>query len=389
MWVCRRPVGCALGLALAVGLGGGPQWVCAQTVPDAPPQPPPSISKAPPDAAAAQGPTGSAQRTPTTGEMLEAAYKLLVEAESYHNPAKRGQPLQEAAKLLWRVRVEAPADTRALLGLAEVYRMSGQPTQAREMYVDYIATPEGRNNFKAYQGLGEVFLQSKYYRQALPKFQRAVRLNANTKDGQRGLAECLWGLRRFAEAYEAIVKARSVDPNDVDALRIHALICLEWQVPRPPRPEWQDEGLNACNRALSILHARWEEAPRDTYVLGRMVEFCELVKDITQRQIQAALMANPDGLQPDQVLRHIEARQNEAWFTQMLEDHKSLAFVEEGLKSFPNHIALLEKAAKLQKMLNLREDALQTCERLLAAEPDNDTAQGIIEELTAQASTAP
>jgi tetratricopeptide (TPR) repeat protein len=358
-------------------------------VPDVPPQPPAALSNAPPDATAAPGPARNAERTLTPVEMLDAAYRLLAQAESYHNPEKRVGPLQEAAKLLWRVRVEAPGDARALLGLGEAFRMSGQPAQAREMYVEFIASPEGRNNYKAYQGLGDVFLQSKYYRQALPKFQRAVRLNANSEDAQRGLAESLWGLRRYAEAYDAIEKARRVDPNDVEALRVHALICLQWTAPNPPRPEWQEEGLKACNRALSILHARWEEAPRDTYALSQMVEFCQLIKDLTQRQIQAALQATPNGLQPDMVLRHIEARQNEAWFTQMLEDHKSLNFIEEGLSLFPEHVALLEKAAKLQKMLNLRDDALQTCERLLAVDPDNGTAQNIMQELTAQASTVP
>ncbi len=292
--------------------------------------------------------------------------------------------LQRAMRILVRLNVDYPGDLRSVFGQAEVYRMLQRWSEARAKYEEFVASPQGRNFPGAYEGLGEVFLASKYHRQALPKFERARQLNANSIRAWKGIAECQLGLRRFEDAYTATIEARKRDPNDVAALKLAAQVALRWNDLKPEKAEWIDDGLRSCNRALSILRDQWAQDPRDTLALKDMVAFCALIKDLTLSQITAA----PE-LQPEMALRLVEARQSEAWFQQMLSDHESLQVIEHALTTAPGNVRLLEKAAQLQKMLNLDDDALATARKLLEVDPGSVFAQRLIADLTQPPASPP
>ncbi|UCG31941.1 MAG: tetratricopeptide repeat protein [Phycisphaerales bacterium] len=274
-----------------------------------------------------------------------------------------------------------PADGEAMFGLAEVARELGNMKDAETQYRRYIDMPDGRTDYRAYAGLGQVYLHSKYYRLALPRFKRAVQLNAASATAYDGLAQSFLGLEKTNEAYAAIMRARELDANNEQILNTFVHTCLGTVAEdgRIEKPEWLVEALRACHEGIGILDAKWAKTPEDVELLQRKAEFLDLIITITQNQLRVGAE-----LDAEKIIRLVRTRREKQQVDQMLLDHESLFFLIYALQMLPEDISLHMMAAELQIQLSMIDQARETLDAILKLQPENQQARAMLNELDAQ-----
>ena len=129
-------------------------------------------------AARAQVPGVASQSRAEIAQVVSEANAMLEEARISADAVEKAQLLALARQYYGKLLYQPEGFSDAMFGLAEVARMQGSWGEARDRYNEYIATPSGANDFRAHEGLGRVYLNSRYFRQALPRFRNATRLNA-------------------------------------------------------------------------------------------------------------------------------------------------------------------------------------------------------------------
>ena len=339
-----------------------------------------------------------AQSSQAPGQGLpEESARLLAQAQEALDNARvaKGQQqkatfLEQARKYFSYVNVSQAGTPEAMFGVAEVERELatlnsrwGEMKKAMDYYQAYLKLTEGRTDHRAYEGLGRVYLHANYYRLAEPQFRRAVQFNAASAEAWEGWAQALRGLKETDQAYESISHARELAPNDVGILQTFVQICLESidvteeGRPLPRKPEWLDQALLACNRGVDLLHLEWERSPEDTELLQKRDQFYELIIKITGSQL-----GSMPQLDAELVIRLVRIRREQQKVQRLLADHQSLMYVLIALQSLPEDIALLSLATQLQFQLNLREQARETCEKILSLDPQNQQARNMLNELS-------
>ena len=279
-----------------------------------------------------------------------------------------------------------PGSGEAMFGLAEVSRELGDMKDAETQYRRYIDMPDGRTDYRAYEGLGQVYLHSKYYRLALPRYKRAVQLNATSATAYDGLAQSFLGLEKKNEAYAAIKRARELDANNEQILATFVRTCLGTVTEdgRIEKPEWLVEALQACNQGIGILDAKWAKTPEDSTLLQRKSDFLDLIITITQDQLRAS-----KELDSEKIIRLVRTRREKQQVDSMLSDHQSLFFLVYALQMLPEDVSLHMMAAELEIQLNMFDQARETLDKVLKLQPENQRARALLNELDAQPAVAP
>jgi tetratricopeptide (TPR) repeat protein len=328
----------------------------------------------------AQSPEATAG-IPTAQEIaghLAQAQDAMEKAELAKGEA-RTRLLEQARQGFGFVNAYQPGNPAAWFGMAEVSRKLRHMKEAMEYYAEYIDLPDGKTDYRAYEGLGQVYLDSNYFRQALPQFKRATDLNAASASAWDGLARAYRGLHDTNQAHAAVSKALELDPNNAAIMKTFAEVCLSTvgEDYRIGHPEWLDEALRACNRALGVLHTEWERKPEETDLLEQMVEFHNLIISITESQLRAG----PD-IDPELVIRLVRTRQQLREVESLLADHQSLVYLYVGLRENQENVDLLTLAVQLELKLNLLEQVRAHCEEILKLQPENEQARNILNDLS-------
>jgi tetratricopeptide (TPR) repeat protein len=297
----------------------------------------------------------------------------------------RGQPRNTFLELARRdfafVSANNPANGEAIFGLAEVARLLGNMKDAEEHYRRYIDMPDGRTDYRAYEGIGLVYLDAKYYRLALPRFKRAVQLNAASAPAYDGLAQSFLGLEKTEQAYDAIKRARQLDANNEDILETFARTCLGTvkEDGRIEEPELLVEALQACHQGIGILEAKWTKSPEDAELLQEKSEFLDLIIIVTQHQLRIG-----QELDPEKIIRLVRTRREKQHVEFLLSDHESLFFLVYALQMLPEDVSLYMMAAELQIQLSMFDQARETLDAVLKIQPENQQARAMLNELDAQ-----
>jgi len=336
----------------------------------------------------AMAPSALAQRdrdaTPDPSEIarvLAEANELLRQAESA-SPMESMQLLDRARDYYGELLLMFAGYPEAMFGLAEVARLQGQGAEARDRYNEYIDTPSGRNDFRAHEGLGEVFLMSNYFQMALPKFRKATELNAASASAWIGYARALLGLRELDQAYAAAQRGNSLEPNNVTALGTIADVCLnsvrdtEEGVLFVKDPEWLNEGIRVCNRSISLLRSEWEKAPEIPEPLDRIDGFYGKLIKFSEFQLRSE-----QNVSPDHILRLVESRREQLRIQSLLSDYTSLRLTNVGIQQIGEDVRLYILAAELERNLLLWDPCRQACEKALKLDPDNVEARAILDSI--------
>lgn len=333
-------------------------------------------------AARAQVPGVASQSRAEIAQVVSEANAMLEEARITADATEKAQLLAQAREYYGKLLHHEDAFYDAMFGLAEVARMQGSWGAARDRYNDYIATPGGENDFRAYEGLGRVYLNSRYFRQARPRFRQATQLNPASATAWEGYAKALRGLGEIEDAYRAAAQSMALEPNNVDGLETFADVCLATVRPQPDgqvkvgHPEWLDEGLRACNRAISALRNEWERDPKVAEPLERIDKFHDTIIEILQFQLRSTADFDVDHL-----LQLVAAWREQRRIQDLLSHHKSHGFVLVGLAQLPDDVRLLLLAAQIEQALGVEDECRKHCEKVLEQDPDNADARAIMDAL--------
>jgi eukaryotic-like serine/threonine-protein kinase len=121
-----------------------------------------------------------------------------------------GKPA-EATGEFDRALAEQPSSVDALLGLADAYRMTGDPKaeatyrRALELQPSYWAV---------YNQLGFFYFRGGRYAEAIPMFRQAIRLRSDSVRVYNNLGAALFKVDRFAEARQAYQDSIRINPSD-------------------------------------------------------------------------------------------------------------------------------------------------------------------------------
>jgi tetratricopeptide (TPR) repeat protein len=328
-----------------------------------------------------QTPPGSQITTPDELAQRIARAQDNLEQGRLTRGQARDSLLETARRDFAFVSVNDPGNGEAMFGLAEVSRELGNMKDAEEQYRRYIDMPDGRTDYRAYEGLGLVYLDAKYYRLALPRYKRAVQLNAASATAYDGLAQSFLGLEKIDEAYDAIRRARQLDANNEEILETFVRTCLGTvsEDGRIEKPEWLAEALQACNQGIGIIDAKWAKTPEDTTLLQRKSEFLDLIITITKDQLRASTE-----LDSEKIIRLVRTRREKQHVEVMLSDHESLFYLIYALQILPEDVSLYMMAAELEIQLSMFDQARETLDNVLKLQPENQQARAMLNELDAQ-----
>lgn len=216
-------------------------FVCfafAQTTPVPAPsavQPPPSaaptgtaIPSAPPLPGESQPPTAAPSLQPpqeipndqgilpgqTVDQVMQEGMAFRAQAEAEPPGQKQTIYFAEAVKRFAQVYSSDPTNVEAMLQIGEISMLRNDTINGREYFARVIRI-EGKN-FRANRGMGEFYLLTRYFRQAVPFLEVAVEAAPADRLGEtyRMLAAGYYETRYFDKALVTINKAYELMPNN-------------------------------------------------------------------------------------------------------------------------------------------------------------------------------
>jgi len=112
------------------------------------------------------------------------------------------------------VRQIQPDSQEAVINLAYLYNEEGDNKKAVEVLQ---SLPDSQRGDKLYAVLGYTFEQQKEFKQAINAYKRAIDIDKDNLDAQRGLANSLLGDNQIDAALEQYKQVADADPQDAQA----------------------------------------------------------------------------------------------------------------------------------------------------------------------------
>ena len=295
---------------------------------------------------------------------IDQAVDIYLEAAAL---ALAGEEPAVSEQMYNRVLMYRPAQAKAVLGLARVFNASGRSIQAIGRYKDYLKTPAGRKNARAYLEMGLLYLDEGFWRKSLESFQRGKELDPDDPDLDLALARAYRKGERMDEALAAAQDATRKSPREPkyrDALAELQLVQGN-----------AEQATIESRRAIEYAREQLQERTTDSGLLDQLSGYY-----ITYENALTALLAEGKA---NPVVRVDLARaiQEHAVVGRTLALARALKVLDKAEGVDRDNPQLLEELAVIQKGLSLDKDAVKTCRRLLALDPANATAKRILSEV--------
>lgn len=280
-----------------------------------------------------------------------------------------------AEQLYGRVLVHRPGHGPAVLGLARVYGKTGRRLQAIDRYRVYLQTPEGQGNAKAYLDLAELYLEDDLWRQALEHLTRAQQLDAANADVDIALARAYQRAERFNDALAAAKAAVDRDPQEPRYRYVRAQVLLSAGEPEQASLEAQ--------RAVELGRAKLAEAPDKIARMRTLADYSvvweqTLTRLLDQRPTDVSVRADLG-----RVVKEL------AVIRQQIDLHRALRILSAVPADSDPHVKLLEQLAEVQAALGKKQEAAETCRRLLDTDPENATGKRLLAECRSDGAPPP
>ncbi|HVH89504.1 MAG TPA: tetratricopeptide repeat protein [Terriglobales bacterium] len=180
-----------------------------------------------------------------------------------------------------------PDSEEAIINLAYLYNEEGDNKKA----VDILQSlPDAQRSGKLYAVLGYTFEQQKDYKQAIGSYKRAIEIDKDNLDAQRGLANSLLGDNQIDAALEQYKQVADSDPQDAQAyLRMSEIYRREGKY---------NEAMATLKKADSLVQDSLEVPYNEALIdeaQGKFDEAIQLLQDlITKNQKPAANYSNSE-----------------------------------------------------------------------------------------------
>ena len=295
-------------------------------------------------------------------EAFRAAIAVLNQLDGRDDTMMSPSEAEELERCAEIMRTREPENPWLHYLYGRIQALAGRQGAAIEHLRRFVATREGRNDWRARRVLGDLYV-GPYPQLAKAEYEAANRLKENEPSVLYGLSVCAFKLGQVEEAVRLAQQVVTADRRPT-ARHLGNLA----QVLRARR-RW-DESLRAAEQALQAARdtAGRREGER-TPLQAIEAQFALLI------DIRRARLAESSGTAADrlQLARDIRARAENAT---KLSLHDALDVLQEGVEeTAPNTpVALRERYAVVLAETGRRDEAIAEFERLLAADPANAAA---------------
>ncbi len=300
-------------------------------------------------------------------ELIQATIEILDEAEDVRNDQGNVDRLQtlfdQASQNVQLIQERDAANAWLLYLRGRGYSLTDRPADAAEQLRQFVETREGRNEWRAYRSLGDLFSE-RFPRLANANYQKAAALKANEPNVLIGLSKCHLKFGDTGEAIRFAREAIQADGRKTPRYVSHLASVLQ-------EAERWDEALSEAESAVQLARKRAENKPGLRGPLRNLDTHYELLIEILQNRIARAEHGDSQDY-----IRLVRYTREKAQVEQTLAMFDLLRIVQLGIDEAGSDKPpdLLEQYAILLAEVGRTDDAVAAFEELLQADPGNPTA---------------
>jgi tetratricopeptide (TPR) repeat protein len=310
----------------------------------------------------------SAPETPLDSEVsAEEAIRLAIETfdrlEEGVAGDDRASLTERADRYIELVEAGDPGSPWLSYLYGRAFALLGRPGDAVEQLRKFVETREGRNEWRAYRLLGDLFVDQ-FPRLGKANYDRAEALNAGRPSVLFGLSRAAAKLGQVDEAVEFARRAAEADGRR-DSRYVSNLASMLKAAGR-----WK-EALGEAEAALRIARERMRRQPGGSGpLLAVDAQYGMLI------EIMQARLSEPEGGEADDYLRLARYVRERGRVSQLLVLHDVLRTLEAGAEATAADppTALLEQLGLVYAEVGRTGDAIAAFEQLLRADPGNPVA---------------
>ncbi|MCH7884860.1 MAG: hypothetical protein IIC01_06360 [Planctomycetes bacterium] len=307
-------------------------------------------------------------------EALRAAQEALDRLEEADGETAVRALLDEVSRHLADLRASDPDHPRLPYLFGRIYQVTGRSGDAIDQLRKFVKTREGRNEWRAYRMLGDLFIDE-FPRLAKANYEKAAALKAGEPSVLYGLSLSAMKLGRQDEALRLVRQAVESDDEGTVAYVSHlARILLS-------RQAW-DEAERTARSSLELAGRAMRDKPSRSDPIQAVDAQYALLMEIVQSRLAAAdpRTAEPTGLEAVETaglyLRLAGFVRERMRLASILSQHQVLRVLEAGVErtSLDTPVDLLEAYALALADVGRSDDAFDIFQRVLAASPQNARA---------------
>ncbi len=286
---------------------------------------------------------------------------------------------EKAAQLVREVGLLKPNLPRLFLARGLLYGASGRQIEAMGELGNYIKTDEGQRDHRGYAGLGQIFMQSRMYREAIDPLEKAARLAPTEEKGKNLqaqitmlLATAYANLERTQKAVETATKAQAMAPRDPDIqLQLSQIAASgnEYKV-----------ALDASVAAISIYQARISDDAFNEDAHQKLRKAFGVLSSLIEYNRKLEPKNGEHDLQYARLIRDV------ANLDRRINLLGARNVVRQALTKNPDHADMLALQAQLEVELGASADARATLESAIQKHPENQELKRMLADMGPRAS---
>jgi hypothetical protein len=258
---------------------------------------------------------------------------------------------------------------------------SSNNVAAVQRLTEYTLSDEGRNDYRGFSALGNIYKESRMHRQAIRPLEQARKLAPAEENGKfvkaqitMDLAFAYLGLDRKKEALETAKDAESAAPNDPK---------IQFGIAKVAASTDDNAGAEAAaKKAIDILKAKIQAQPFDNDAHATLANCW----DLQIRLKKTALRVSPDDGALYQALA--SATRESADVGRRITLLTARQYAIQATEKEPKKYEWQVFAARIEADLGAYQEATQRLESVLKESPDNTDATKLLESFPPQPGAA-
>jgi tetratricopeptide (TPR) repeat protein len=317
--------------------------------------------------------TAGNQPESTTASVEDAARRVSELLDRLEAPSEGDRDpslFDEIAGLLGTIGDGSPSHPRLLYLTARYNAAAGRRAEALDQLREFVATREGRTEWRAYRLLGDLFV-GEYPRLAKSNYEQALALNPNESGVQYGLSICALKLGDVEDGIRLARAAVGGSESRPLAYYSHLATLLG-------RSGQWPEAIREAEHALQVARRRQSEHPTALMPLLSVDVQYQLLISILQARISQPGYNGGEG-----DLKLAQSIRERAELSKPIAAHQALraieaAVIREGARATPS---LRQEQGELLAQVGRTEEAVEVFTTLLETDPNHGGARQALERL--------
>ena len=308
-------------------------------------------------------------------DLTRTVTEILDELDARWGEPPSREELDRLNELVLRIQAADPASERVQYLYGRAWALMGRTGAAISSLQKYVDSRDGRNEWKAFRVLGDLFVDE-FPRMALSNYEKAAALKPDEPTVLLGMSRGYHGVGERDKALDYAKRAVMADRGRYVRPVGHLAKMFA------ANQQWSEADRTAM-AALEKAQAQLQAEPGRRGALILLQEQYDLLIGMLRTRLAAP------GAGSDQYARLGRFMRERADTAAKLALYDVLSVINVGLRAFQPASAdlLLEQAITLAE-LDRRSDAIEVFEKVLSLDPDNSTAKDWLSRLRASTSAA-